>query len=71
MFENPMLEASGAIVDITDIHSRVLHQLLGFMYGGTAPTLADPADALGLLAAADKYMVDGLKVGVIKIPYFS
>jgi len=60
MFEHGMTEARENRVDIADVDGEVLREMLRFMYTGIAPNLEKMADEL--LAAADKYQLDRLKV---------
>lgn len=56
-----MTEARSDRVVIDDIEPEVVKELLRFMYTDNAPNLDRMADEL--LAAADKYQLDRLKVG--------
>jgi speckle-type POZ protein len=60
MFEHGMAEARSDRVNIEDIDPEVLREMLRFMYTGSAPSLDRMADEL--LAAADKYQLERLKV---------
>ncbi|CAH0407321.1 unnamed protein product [Chilo suppressalis] len=60
MFEHEMEERKRNRVDITDVDHEVLREMLRFIYTGRAPNLDKMAD--DLLAAADKYALDRLKV---------
>lgn len=60
MFEHGMTEARSDRVNIEDIDPEVLREMLRFMYTGSAPSLDRMADEL--LAAADKYQLERLKV---------
>ncbi|UYV61388.1 SPOPL [Cordylochernes scorpioides] len=60
MFEHEMEEKKQNRVDITDMDHEVLREMLRFIYTGRAPNLDRMAD--DLLAAADKYALDRLKV---------
>uniref|UniRef100_A0A1A9ZZW4 BTB domain-containing protein n=1 Tax=Glossina pallidipes TaxID=7398 RepID=A0A1A9ZZW4_GLOPL len=60
MFEHEMDESKLNRVVITDIDPEVVKEMLNFMYTGKAPNLNKMAQ--GLLAAADKYALEGLKV---------
>jgi hypothetical protein len=62
MFTHQTVEKAGGRVEITDLDSLVLGQMLEWIYGGKAPDFRDPAIARGLLAATDKYQMDELKV---------
>ncbi|VDN28784.1 unnamed protein product [Gongylonema pulchrum] len=59
-FEHQMSESQSDRVDIDDVEPEVMKEMLRFMYTGTAPNLDRMADTL--LAAADKYQLDRLKV---------
>ncbi|CAB3403019.1 unnamed protein product [Caenorhabditis bovis] len=60
MFEHNMKEAEQSEVIIDDVEPEVMRELLGFMYTGTARNLDHMAQSL--IAAADKYNLDRLKV---------
>ncbi|CAG4915586.1 unnamed protein product [Colias eurytheme] len=60
MFEHEMEERKRNRVDITDVDHEVLREMLRFIYTDRAPNLDKMAD--DLLAAADKYALDRLKV---------
>ncbi|XP_049870176.1 speckle-type POZ protein isoform X1 [Pectinophora gossypiella] len=60
MFEHEMEERKRNRVDITDVDHEVLREMLRFIYTGRAPNLDKMAD--DLLAAADKYALERLKV---------
>lgn len=60
MFEHGMSEARNDRVQIDDIDPDVLKEMLRFMYTGVAPNLERMSD--DLLAAADKYQLERLKV---------
>jgi len=60
MFEHGMSESRDHRVQIDDIDSEVLREMLRFMYTGLAPNLERMADEL--IAAADKYQLERLKV---------
>lgn len=59
-FEHKMSESQSDRVIIDDVEPDVMKEMLRFMYTGTAPNLDRMADTL--LAAADKYQLDRLKV---------
>jgi hypothetical protein len=61
MFNSGMLEAKNDHVQIEDVEGDVMKAMLRFMYTGTAPGIEGIADQL--LAAADKYQLERLKVG--------
>ncbi|XP_070547091.1 speckle-type POZ protein-like [Ptychodera flava] len=60
MFEHDMEEKKLNRVEITDVDHEVLREMLRFIYTGKAPNLEKMAD--DLLAAADKYALERLKV---------
>ncbi|XP_064472257.1 speckle-type POZ protein-like isoform X2 [Ornithodoros turicata] len=60
MFEHEMEEKKQNRVEITDMDHEVLREMLRFIYTGRAPSLERMAD--DLLAAADKYALERLKV---------
>ncbi|KAG9271741.1 speckle-type POZ protein-like A [Astyanax mexicanus] len=60
MFEHEMEESKKNRVDISDIDADVFKEMMGFIYTGKAPNLENMADSL--LAAADKYALERLKV---------
>jgi len=60
MFEAGMREAQNDHVHIDDVDADVMKEMLRYMYTGTAPGIERMADEL--LAAADKYQLDRLKV---------
>nr|XP_014103380.2 protein roadkill isoform X1 [Bactrocera oleae] len=60
MFEHEMEERKLNRVDIHDVDHEVLREMLRFIYTGKAPNLEKMAD--DLLAAADKYALEKLKV---------
>jgi len=60
MFEHEMEERKHNRVEIADVDRDVMNEMLRFIYTGKAPNLERMAD--DLLAAADKYALDRLKV---------
>lgn len=60
MFEHEMTESKQNRVDIQDVDHEVMREMLRFTYTGKAPNLDKMAD--DLLAAADKYNLERLKV---------
>lgn len=62
MFEHKMRESQSDRVDVADVDAEVMREMLRFMYTGQAPNLERMAD--DLLAAADKYQLDRLKVSL-------
>jgi len=59
MFKHSMKETSENCVTISDFSFDVVMEMLRFIYTGEAPNLKDMA--VNLMAAADKYELDGLK----------
>ncbi|XP_054581093.1 speckle-type POZ protein-like [Eptesicus fuscus] len=60
MFEHAMEESKKNPVEIIDMEPSVFKEMMCFIYTGKAPNLDTMAD--GLLAAADKYALERLKV---------
>jgi len=60
MFEHEMEERKQNRVTISDVDYDVMKEMLRFIYAGSSPNLDKMADAL--LAAADKYNLERLKV---------
>uniref|UniRef100_A0A8C4WYP3 Speckle type BTB/POZ protein like n=1 Tax=Eptatretus burgeri TaxID=7764 RepID=A0A8C4WYP3_EPTBU len=60
MFKHEMEETKKNRVEIKDVEPEVFKEMLRFVYTGRAPNLEKMAD--DLLAAADKYALDRLKV---------
>jgi len=60
MFEHDMEERKLNRVEITDVDPEVVAEMLRFIYTGRSPNLTKMADEL--LAAADKYALERLKV---------
>ncbi|RXN11564.1 speckle-type POZ -like protein [Labeo rohita] len=60
MFEHKMEESKKNRVDISDVEPDVFREMMVFIYTGKAPNLEKMAD--NLLAAADKYALERLKV---------
>nr|CAB3266537.1 speckle-type POZ protein B [Phallusia mammillata] len=60
MFEHEMEESKLNRVEIPDISHEVFKEMLSFLYTGTSPNLDEMA--ADLLAAADKYALERLKV---------
>ena len=60
MFQAEMTEKKTKKVDIPDLHPDVLSEMLTFIYTGKSPSVDNLAQAL--LAAADKYQVELLKI---------
>lgn len=60
MFEHEMEERKHNRVEITDVDADVLREMLRFIYTGKSNNLEKMAD--DLLAAADKYALERLKV---------
>lgn len=61
MFQHPFEEKTSNQVKIEDIDPDVFHELLRFIYTGRMALTKMEVMADGLLMAADKYLVDGLK----------
>ncbi|KAL7289831.1 hypothetical protein TKK_0016230 [Trichogramma kaykai] len=61
MFRQKMLEASSSQVEVADMDYQVLRELLRFMYAARVEGLDDDGLVAGLLDAAEKYQVQGLK----------
>jgi len=59
MFQNDMKEKDTKRVDITDLSSEVVHDMLLFIYTGGTPNIGKNAG--DLIAAADKYQLEQLK----------
>jgi speckle-type POZ protein len=62
MFKHPTKEQSTNQVKIDDIEPEVFDQLLRFIYTGRVPLDKLETMAAGLLIAADKYLLDQLKM---------
>ncbi len=62
MFKHPMKENSTNQVKIEDIDPEVFDQLLRFIYTGRVPLDKLETMAAGLFIAADKYLMDELKI---------
>jgi speckle-type POZ protein len=62
MFKHPMKEQSTNQVKIDDIEPEVFDQLLRFIYTGRVPLDKLETMAAGLFIAADKYLMDELKM---------
>ncbi|NXG52197.1 SPOPL protein, partial [Psilopogon haemacephalus] len=60
MFEHEMEESKKNRVEIDDVDPEVFKEMMRFIYTGKAPNLESMAD--NLLAAADKYALERLKV---------
>uniref|UniRef100_A0A8C8W2N5 BTB domain-containing protein n=1 Tax=Peromyscus maniculatus bairdii TaxID=230844 RepID=A0A8C8W2N5_PERMB len=60
MFQNDMEESRKNHTEIPDLEPQVFKAMMNFIYTGTEPDLDSMADAL--LAAADKYGLEHLKV---------
>ncbi|XP_045027681.1 speckle-type POZ protein-like [Daphnia magna] len=61
MFENETAEKLSNKVDIRDIDPDVFHEVLGYMYTGRMSSGTLEKMAVGVLAVADKYLLDQLK----------
>lgn len=62
MFEHEMLESLTNCFEIHDIHLQVFKEMMAFIYTGKAPHLHSHSMATDLLAAADMYDLQDLKV---------
>ena len=62
MFKHPTKEQSTNQVKIEDIDPEVFDQLLRFIYTGRVPLDKLETMAAGLFIAADKYLIDELKM---------
>ncbi|XP_028617696.1 TD and POZ domain-containing protein 4-like [Grammomys surdaster] len=62
MFEHEMEKSLKNHVEIHDLDPQVFREMMGFIYTGKAPHLHSYSLASGVLAAADKYGLEGLKV---------
>ncbi|PAA58105.1 hypothetical protein BOX15_Mlig001084g7 [Macrostomum lignano] len=60
MFEHQMEESRANRVEVPDLDEDTMREVLRYLYTGRAPNLSNMADSL--LAAADKYQLDRLKV---------
>jgi len=60
MFEHDMEEKKSSRVEVKDVEADVMAEMLRFIYTGNTSSLESMADSL--LAAADKYALDRLKV---------
>ncbi|XP_052588161.1 speckle-type POZ protein-like [Peromyscus californicus insignis] len=60
MFQHDMKESKSSRVEIHDLEPQVIKTMMDFIYTGKAPDLESMADVL--LAAADKYGLERLKV---------
>ena len=61
MFEHDMEEKKSSRVEVKDVEADVMAEMLRFIYTGRTSSLDTMADSL--LASADKYALDRLKVG--------
>ena len=61
MFEHPSTENLTGVVEVLDIEPEVFKELLRYIYTGEVPLERMDAVAAGLLAAADKYLLEKLK----------
>ena len=61
MFQHPSKEKMTGIVDVADIEPDVFNELLRYIYTGEVPINVMDEVAVGLLAAADKYLLEELK----------
>ena len=61
MFQHPSKEKLSGVVDVPDIEPNVFKELLRYMYTGEVPLNRMDEVAIGLLATADKYLLENLK----------
>ena len=61
MFQHPSKEKMTGVVDVPDIEPDVFKELLRYIYTGEVPWNRMDEVAAGLLAAADKYLLEKLK----------
>ena len=61
MFQHPSKEKMTGVVDVPDIEPDVFKELLRYLYTGEVPLNRMDEVAIGLLAAADKYLLEKLK----------
>ena len=61
MFEHDMEEKKNSRVEVKDVEADVMAEMLRFIYTGRTATSLDTM-AADLLAAADKYALERLKV---------
>ncbi|XP_031218873.1 TD and POZ domain-containing protein 2-like [Mastomys coucha] len=62
MFQHEMKESLTNCMEIHDLDPQVFKEMMGFIYVGKAPQLHNHSMATGMLAAAHKYVLEGLKV---------
>ena len=64
LFNWPLHGGSSSVVTINDVCPTIFRCLLQYVYGGTIPAsiLANHANALGLIKAASKYSITGVKL---------
>jgi speckle-type POZ protein len=62
MFQHPTKENLTNQIEIEDVEPIVFQELLRFIYTGRLSTVSMETFAVGLLIAADKYLLDDLKV---------
>ncbi|XP_076788952.1 TD and POZ domain-containing protein 3-like isoform X2 [Arvicanthis niloticus] len=62
MFQHEMKESLTNRVEIQDLDPQVFMEMMGFIYTGKVSQLQSHSMATGVLAAADKYGLEGLKV---------
>jgi speckle-type POZ protein len=61
MFQHPTKEELTSKVEVEDIDPDVFQEVLRYLYTGSPQSTAMDVMAPGLLAAADKYLLDQLK----------
>ena len=62
MFQHPTKENFTNQIEIEDIEPDVFHELLRFIYTGRLSTATMESIGVGLFIAADKYLLDDLKI---------
>ncbi|XP_031231964.1 TD and POZ domain-containing protein 1-like [Mastomys coucha] len=62
MFEHEMEESLTNHIEIHDVDLQVFKEMMGFIYMGKEPDFHSHSMSSGMLAAADKYGLEGLKV---------
>lgn len=62
MFENDLNEKSSGVVEIEDTDSKTMIALIEYMHTETVHNLDENEVALDLFKAADKYLIQELKV---------
>ncbi len=62
MFSHPTKEVLSGKVEVKDVDPDVFQEILRFIYTGKTQSTAMNKMATGLLAAADKYLMEDLKI---------